>query len=209
MKKLLKYTMIAIGVLVVALAGFASVSIYLQKLEKSKIEIERFNERYRLPKDENSTKKLCEDGDMTECVTLSNGYTYGTKSITKNFDKAKYYMKLVCDSGEEGACKEVKKIDKKYLSHLCVSGDETACIKLQKQYHKYYVSYSKYSKCGSTHFGRYVSGLVVLTDKMKEQEKKREVIFTGCMIRTDIDNPKYKCIDCKTDLYSKDSPSNY
>ncbi len=70
MKKLLKYTMIAIGVLLVALAGFASVSIYLQKLEESKIEIERFNERYRLPKDENITKKLCDDGDMTECVTL-------------------------------------------------------------------------------------------------------------------------------------------
>ena len=94
--------MIIISVLAVTLAGVASISMYLQKVEESKIKIDQFNKRYRLPKDENSTKKLCDDGDMMACVTLSNGYTYSTKSIAQYFDKAKYYMKIVCDSGELG-----------------------------------------------------------------------------------------------------------
>ncbi len=80
---------------------------------------------------------------------------------------------MVCDSGKVGACKEMKKIDKKYLSHLCVGGDEAACIKLQKQYHKYYVSDGKCSKCGSTHLGRYIRGLVHLDEKGERRRKKR------------------------------------
>ena len=88
------------------------------------------------------------------------------------------------------------------LRQSCKDGNNTACKNLQAiKDKKYYLIDGKCSKCGSTHIGKYLYGLILPNEKLDKKINKGEIRLGGCMISED--SPNHHCIKCGVDLYEK------
>lgn len=99
--------------------------------------------------------KQCKDGDSFICRLLGNDYLLGTKGLSKDYKKAKFYLEKVCKKGNEkdeyfasscsdlgviyadggyGVPQDYKKALKLY-NLACDKGDTTACQNLGAMYY--------------------------------------------------------------------------
>jgi len=158
------------------------------------------------------SKIACDDGNAKECVLLSFKYIKGTDALEKDYTKAKIYADKACKLGNNKGCIIFLNIDeeakKELLDQSCKDGNNTACKNVQAlKDKKYYLIDGKCSRCGSTHIGKYLYGLIRPNKKLDGKINKGEIRLGGCMISDD--SPNYHCIKCGVDLYEKKPKSPY
>jgi hypothetical protein len=158
------------------------------------------------PFDFDVSKLACDDGNAKECVLLSFKYLKGTDELVRNYSKAKIYADKACKLGDKNGCMILMNVDEEkdrdLLNQSCKDGNDTACIALQVlKNKKYYIVDGKCSKCGSTHIGRYLYGLVHPDKKLNAKIDKGEVVLGGCMISED--SPKHFCRNCGANLHEQ------
>ncbi len=163
------------------------------------------------PFDSDVSKLACDEGNAKECILLVLKYVEGTDELDKDDKKAKIYADKACKLGNYKGCMLFAYIDekaeKKLLNQLCTDGNNTACKDLQVlKNKKYYLIDNKCSKCGSTHIGNYMYGLIHPDAKLDAKIDKGEIRLGGCMISED--NPKYFCLKCGTDLHKNTNMHN-
>ena len=162
--------------------------------------------------DLDASVNACEKGDARECAKLGLTYIKGTKEIEKNYKKSKLFAEKACQYKNKIGCMIMLNIDdierRELLNQSCADGNNTACADLQVlKDKKYYIVDGKCSRCGSTHIGKYLYGLIDPDKKMQEKIDRGEIVLNGCMIYKN--SPKYYCPKCGVDLHEQDKKSEH